>query len=109
MLEVSSVEALGEPVVNFGEHRAGVIRSAGISQQACEAGGRAQFRGFRTDLTRELDGFAKVPLGYPEARIGSLLNDGNTSRIPELTAKMATTPDHLSGGRVIWGVAASRR
>ena len=39
--EVGGVEALGEPVVNVGEHRARLVAAIGIAQQARQAGGRA--------------------------------------------------------------------
>src|SRR6516165_7926718 len=43
LLEVSGVEAFGEPVVDFGEHRAGLVAAASIAQQAGKADASAEF------------------------------------------------------------------
>src|SRR5260370_657888 len=43
ILEVGGVEALGEPVVDFTEHRARLVAAALLREQPREARGRAQF------------------------------------------------------------------
>jgi len=42
VLQVSGAEALGEPVVDVGEHSARFVTAAGVAQQPREAGCRAQ-------------------------------------------------------------------
>ena len=37
VLQIGSVEALGEPVVDFGEHRARLIAAVGVAQQPRKA------------------------------------------------------------------------
>ena len=48
---------------------------------------------------------AAVAALVPRVRIGPLVA-GNTYRNPALTAKIATTIDHISGGRVVLGIGA---
>ena len=48
---------------------------------------------------------AAVAASVPRVRIGPLVA-GNTYRNPALTAKIATTIDHISGGRVVLGIGA---
>src|SRR5215469_12582970 len=58
VLQVRSVEALGEPVVDCGKHRARLVAAIGITQQARKAHRSAQLPGSRVLLTRNVDGFA---------------------------------------------------
>ena len=48
---------------------------------------------------------AAIAVSVPRVRIGPLVA-GNTYRSPALTAKIATTIDHISGGRVVLGIGA---
>ena len=48
---------------------------------------------------------AALAVAVPRVRLGPLVA-GNTYRNPALTAKIATTIDHLSGGRVVLGIGA---
>ncbi len=48
---------------------------------------------------------AAIAAVVPDVRIGPLVA-GNTYRSPALTAKIATTIDHISGGRVVLGIGA---
>ncbi len=48
---------------------------------------------------------AAIAAVVPDVRIGPLVA-GNTYRNPALTAKIATTIDHISGGRVVLGIGA---
>ncbi|HCB36817.1 MAG TPA: LLM class F420-dependent oxidoreductase [Acidimicrobiaceae bacterium] len=48
---------------------------------------------------------AAVAALVPDVRIGPLVA-GNTYRNPALTAKIATTVDHISGGRAVLGIGA---
>src|ERR1022692_3125553 len=43
VLEIGSVEALGEPVVDVCEHRARLVATIGVAHQSCEAGDRSKF------------------------------------------------------------------
>ena len=42
VLQVGGVEALGEPVVDIGEHRARLVAAVSVAQQARERGSRGQ-------------------------------------------------------------------
>ena len=48
---------------------------------------------------------AALAAAVPRVRLGPLVA-GNTYRNPALTAKIATTIDHISGGRVVLGIGA---
>ena len=48
---------------------------------------------------------AAIAACVPRVRIGPLVA-GNTYRNPALTAKIAATIDHISGGRVVLGIGA---
>ena len=48
---------------------------------------------------------AAIAVSVPRVRIGPLVA-GKTYRSPALTAKIATTIDHISGGRVVLGIGA---
>ena len=48
---------------------------------------------------------AALAVAVPRVRLGPLVA-GNTYRNPALTAKIAATIDHLSGGRVVLGIGA---
>jgi F420-dependent oxidoreductase-like protein len=48
---------------------------------------------------------AAIAASVPDVRIGPLVA-GNTYRNPALTAKIAATIDHISGGRVVLGLGA---
>src|SRR5208337_3093072 len=55
VFEIGGVEALGEPVVDVGEHRARIVAAVGTHQHSRERGGRAQFERFRPLLSGLLD------------------------------------------------------
>jgi len=63
LFQIDSIEALGEPVVDFREDCAGLVATAGIAQQSREAHGRAQFIGLRPHLLGEHDRLVKIGLG----------------------------------------------
>src|SRR5208282_5818125 len=44
VLQIRGVEALGEPVVDFGEHRVSFVALALLGEQSCEAGRRAKLQ-----------------------------------------------------------------
>ena len=48
---------------------------------------------------------AGLAAAVPRVRLGALVT-GNTYRNPALLAKIATTTDHISGGRVVLGLGA---
>ena len=54
VLQVGGVEALGEPVVDFGEHRARLITAASASKQTSEACGRPQLPPLRPALHHQV-------------------------------------------------------
>src|SRR5215467_3709523 len=62
VLQVGSVEALGEPVVDFGELRARLIAAIGVAQQPSEAGGGAKLPPLRRLASRDFDSLAKTLL-----------------------------------------------
>ena len=73
VVQVGGIEALGEPVVNLGEHRARLVAAAGITEQSREVRGSAQFACFRADvpLARSIrtkcETFgASEPAGHPD-------------------------------------------
>jgi hypothetical protein len=55
VFEVGSVETLGEPAVDFGEHRASFVSATLHREQAGEAHRGTQLPCFRTHLLRERD------------------------------------------------------
>jgi hypothetical protein len=63
VLQVGGVEALCEPVVDFGQQAARLVAPVGIAEQACEAYRRAQLQRFSAHCLRERDRIAKVGLG----------------------------------------------
>src|SRR5215472_5178426 len=63
VLQVGGVEALGEPVVDVGEHLAPLVAAIRITQQPAEAGRCTQFPPFERALLRNLDGFTVLLLG----------------------------------------------
>src|SRR5580700_3514873 len=60
--KVGSVEALGEPVIDVGEHHAGLVTTALRCEQSSEAHRGAQFERFGTLFTGNLDGALKALL-----------------------------------------------
>src|SRR5208337_1282989 len=67
VLQVGGVEALGEPVVDLGEHRAGFVATIRVAQQSCEADRRAQLERPRFLLPRDFD---RLPKGSLRCRCG---------------------------------------
>src|SRR6516164_9633443 len=63
VFKVRGVEAFGEPVVDFGEHRARLVATAGITQQPCENHRGTQFVGLRTHLLGKQDRVVEIGLG----------------------------------------------
>ena len=63
VFQVGGVEALGEPVVDFGEHRARFVATTLRCEQPREARRRAQLPGLRLHLLGERDRLAEVGLG----------------------------------------------
>src|SRR5215472_9136335 len=62
VLQVGGVEALGEPVVDLGEHRARFAAAFGIAQQPCKAHSRTQLQPLCRLASRDFDGLAKTLL-----------------------------------------------
>src|SRR5215472_1722778 len=62
LFQIGGVEAFGETVVDFGEHRARLITTALRGEQACKAGARAQFPRFGAHLLREGNRLAEIGL-----------------------------------------------
>src|SRR5215469_11128594 len=60
VLQIGGVEALGEPVVDLGEHRTRIVKAIRIAQQSRKARCRAQFKHLRAHVARQSDSFAKV-------------------------------------------------
>jgi hypothetical protein len=63
VLQIGGVEALGEPVVDVGEHRARPITAALLVEHAGEAYRCAQFPRLRLHLLCECDRIAEVGMG----------------------------------------------
>jgi hypothetical protein len=63
VLKVGRVEALGKPIVDFGEPRARLVAAIGVAQQSSETGRRAQLPGLRTLMACHFDGFSEVLFG----------------------------------------------
>src|SRR5208337_1376616 len=68
VFQVGGVEALGEPVVDSREHRAGFLAMTLLVEQPRETCRRAQFPRFRVLLARNLDRGAEGLLGLPGIR-----------------------------------------
>jgi len=66
VFEVWGVEALGEPVVDFGKHRTRLVATAGIAQQAGKTHCGAKLPPLRRLASRDFNGLAKARL-----RLGS--------------------------------------
>ena len=60
VFQVGGIEALGEPVVDFREHRARLITLALLCEQPCEAGRGAQLVSFRAHAPGNCDRFQEV-------------------------------------------------
>src|SRR5262245_7322170 len=63
VLQVRSVEALGEPAVDLGEHGASLIAFVLLCEHPYETNRRAKLPCLRTHLLCERDRFAEVGLG----------------------------------------------
>src|SRR5262249_18732495 len=63
VLQVGGIEALGEPAIYIGEHRASLFASAALRVQACEASCRAQLQRFCALMSCNFDGCSKAVLG----------------------------------------------
>src|SRR5215831_10868174 len=61
-LQIGGVEALGEPVVDFGEYRTRFVATASMVQHSREAGGCAQLVHFCPLAARDLDRFVESGL-----------------------------------------------
>jgi len=68
LLEVRSVEPLGEPPVDLREQRDGLLAMSLLVEQSCETHRRAQLGRLRVHLLRQFDRFAEVSLGEVEPR-----------------------------------------
>src|ERR1700676_4188241 len=69
VLEVGGVEALGEPVVDFGEHRARLVAMSLLGEQSREAHRCAQLPPSRLLRTRKLDCGAEASLCFARRQI----------------------------------------
>ena len=62
LLQIRSIEPFGEPVVDFGKHRARLVGAILRCEQPREARGCAQFPRFRAHLLREHNRLAEISL-----------------------------------------------
>src|ERR1700730_8609390 len=62
VLEIGGIEAFGEPIVDFGEHRPRFLASARRCEQARKAYGCAQFPRFGAHLSRKRNRLAEIGL-----------------------------------------------
>src|SRR5216684_7996899 len=69
VFQVSSCEALGEPAVDVGEHRACLIAAALFREQPRDTRGRAQLERFGALLSRNLNRALKAVLSFLSIRI----------------------------------------
>src|SRR5207247_8156447 len=62
--QIGGIETFGEPVVDFGEHRARFVALAVLREQPRQAHRRAQLQYLRALLARILNGPAKAVLSF---------------------------------------------
>src|SRR5262249_6241886 len=62
LFQICRIEAFGEPVVDFGEHRAGFVATTPPGEQPCKAGRRAKLPRFGTLASCNLDSLAEAAL-----------------------------------------------
>jgi hypothetical protein len=68
VLQVGGVEALGEPVIDEGEHRAGFVATAPTIEQSHKTGRRAKFEGFGGLFARNFNRPLKTLLCFFDVR-----------------------------------------
>src|SRR5579862_453855 len=72
IIQIGGIEAFGEPVVDFGEHRARFVAMTLLREQSREAGRGAQFKTTGLLAGRSVDRRAKQSLGF--VRMGRSLD-----------------------------------
>ena len=90
VLQIGGVEALGEPVVDVGEHRVCFILAFGIAQQSRKADDRAQLQRFCALPTRYFDRAPKPCLSCRQVE-GVLLQHQLATRAMDLRLPPAFT------------------
>jgi hypothetical protein len=64
IFQVGSAEALGEPAIDLGEHRARLIEATSVAEQPRKTHRRAQFPRFGILIARNLDRALEAALAF---------------------------------------------
>src|SRR5262249_3504489 len=80
VLQVGGVEALGKPVVDFGEHRARLVAPIGVAHEPREARRGAEFERLRTLLARNQNSLLEATLS--PLTVGTLLRQEQLALYP---------------------------